>query len=125
MLLKHWTLSYVKGYDEGIGRPEARWAPIPTPHTQASHATRRRVWQHAACPPPPWPDATREPSVRSTPHDDNNAEMGDHRTRRCQSQAGDGGQALAEAGRNPPRGGGGVAELPGAVDHRRRDGWLL
>src|SRR5215510_13854672 len=126
MSLKHWTLSYVKGYDEGIGRPEAGWAPIPATHTQAAHATRRRVCHRTQCvpprrrhdttcgtrlgaPPPPWPDETREPSVRRTPHDDRHAEVGDYRTRRCQSQAGDGGQAVAEAGRNPPRGGGGVA----------------
>src|SRR5215471_15192197 len=122
MLLKHWTLSSVKSYDEGTGRPEAGWAPIHATHTQAAHATRRRVWQHAACPAsPPWPDATREPSVRSMPHDNSNAEMGDRRTWRCQSQAGDGVHAVAEAGRHSHRGGGGVAALPGEVDHRRRD----
>src|SRR5215471_673202 len=115
MLLKHWTLSHVKGYDEGIGRPAAGWAPIHATYTQAAHATRRRVWQarsvHRI---PPWPDAIREPSVRSMPHDNSNAEVGDRRTWRCQSQDGNGVQAVAAAGRHSPRGGRGVAELPGA-----------
>jgi len=62
-----------------------------TRHAEARLAARR---VHRL---PPWPGATREPSVRSMPHDDSNAEVGDRRTWRCQSQAGDGVHAVAEA----------------------------
>jgi hypothetical protein len=37
MQSKHWTLSIVKGYDEGTGKQESGWSPVHQTHMHSTH----------------------------------------------------------------------------------------